>query len=139
MLVIFFFGGLFLLYDSYSSYASTSQFLSTAAESEGHVIRLNEVSVTDSEGTNSVVYEPVIRFQEQSATEVEFVAPGSNPASFDVGDSVDVVYQPGDPQNSRLNSFSSLWFGSILSGIFGVLFCSVSLLLSFKSISMIGT
>lgn len=100
-------------------------------------MRLNEATPTNSERAGTIVYEPVIRFQDQSAMDVEFVAPGSNPASYDVGDSVDVVYQPGDPQNARINSFWSLWIGSIVSGIFGGMFFCASVLLIYSSISML--
>ena len=131
VMVIFFFGGMFLIFDGFASYQSTSMFLSTAAESQGQVIQLIEVAATDSERARTVVYEPLIRFPDQAETDVEFQWFGSNPAAFNVGDSVSVVYQPGEPQNARVNTFSDLWLRSIISAAFGVAFFWLSLLLGF--------
>ncbi|MAG55700.1 MAG: hypothetical protein CMJ83_05360 [Planctomycetes bacterium] len=41
------------------------------------------------------------------------------PFGPEAGDFVDVLYDPGDPENARVDGFMSLWFIPALLGVFG--------------------
>ena len=73
---------------------------------------------------DEAVFGPVVHFTSQNGEAVEFVSStGSNPPSYSRGERVEVLYQPEEPQNAKINSFFSLWGGPvILGGLGGVFF-----------------
>jgi hypothetical protein len=90
-------------------------FISQAATAEGTVTRLQQ-------GGNK--YRAVIDFTTSDGRDIEFISPvNSNPPEFEVEQKVRVYYKLDDPTGSaRPDSFISLWFWPILSGIFTVVF-----------------
>lgn len=57
----------------------------------------------------------------------------TSPPQFDVGDKVSVLYDPGDPQRCRIESFVTLWlFPTIFGGIGAVMLVVSSALLGLR-------
>ena len=46
----------------------------------------------------------------------------SNPPSFQVGQEIDVLYEPGNPNNARINKWMDLYFVPVLLGGLGLVF-----------------
>lgn len=67
-------------------------------------------------------YAPVIVFSTAEGTEVEFVSPLSVSERAPIGASVPVVYRQDNPRHARVNTFSHLWGGSLMSLILGLAF-----------------
>ena len=106
------FVGTFLLYKS------TNAFLVEAIKADGTVVDL-----VQSRSGNSFTYRPVIQFNNQNGEKIEFItSSGSNPPSHRKGEKVEVLYPPDEPQKARINTFFSLWGGSLILGILGVVF-----------------
>jgi Protein of unknown function (DUF3592) len=103
----------------------------------GHPLRAGDIfevctrvidlsSETDSEG--KVFVHPVVRFTTAEGRTVEFVsASGSSPASHSVGDRVEVLYDPDDPQDAQLSGFFDLWLWPIGFGVLAIGFGAFAL------------
>ena len=67
------------------------------------------------------MYRPQVRFTTERGRVIEFVGRvGSRPARYNVGEKVEVIYNPQDPEKAYLDQFSELWFKTILLFLFGV-------------------
>ena len=99
-------------------YLNTTRFLATAESAQGTVVDLKPSISGD-----STTYRPVVRFTSRKGEPVDFTSSvGSNPPSYSRGDKVEVVYQPGSPQQARINGFFSLWGGPLILGAMSVIF-----------------
>ena len=115
--------GLGVLYLCFYLYNDNRVFLATAKETDGEVVEL--ISKRDSDGTT---YRPRVRYRPQGGYDMFFESSvSSNPPAFDVGEKVKVLYEPGNPQSAKINSFMSLWFGVLISGVLGLIFSAVGL------------
>jgi hypothetical protein len=101
---------------------STRSFVERSRKANGAIVRLETVS--SSEGGTS--YRPVVSYKTAAGKNVEF---GSrilaDPAPYQPGDSVVVLYEPGQENRAEIQSFSGLWFGPTLAGSLGALFLAV--------------
>jgi hypothetical protein len=92
--------------------------IATAARADGIVTDL--IVDRDSDGET---YHPHVRFVTAKGEPVEFTSSvGSNPAGFDIGEHVTILYDPSDPQGARIDSFVQLWLVPIIVGVFGLVF-----------------
>ncbi|APB33072.1 hypothetical protein GlitD10_0758 [Gloeomargarita lithophora Alchichica-D10] len=129
------FGGIFagigsiFLALGFGFFQHTRSFLATAATTTGEVIALER-------RRSSNVYYPVVKFVGSDGEPVRFEGQvGSTPPAFRVGQMVEVLYNPAQPQSARIRSFMELWFGAtIFAGIGGVFFLigGVSLVSQFR-------
>lgn len=71
---------------------------------------------------------PRITYTDMNMTEHTFDSP-SRSNTWHVGQHVTVYYKTDDPSQARFGSFTSLWLGPLLCGIFGVVQLIVSLVL----------
>jgi len=109
-LILWFVGGIFALIGSLFAgigvlfWQNESEFKQTAMETKGTVVSVRS-SVTGSGSDRSTVYRPVVRFQlpNGQSKEVESTV-GTNPPRFQVGDSVDVLYNPQNTSDARLKA-----------------------------------
>jgi hypothetical protein len=103
----------------------TYSFMQTASRAPGTVVEVTQYR--DSEGDN--VYSPVVEYTLPSGRTVRFEEDlRSSPPSHRVGDEVEVLYNPENPEEARINSVFNVWFGpGLLLGL-GVCFGSVAFL-----------
>src|ERR1700728_595686 len=124
ILGIFFALGVGLLIGSYFTVRHTRHFLQVAVSVPGVVVEniLRESSSSRNQGS-SWSYYPRVHFQTAENLQIDFVAgTGSNPPSYSVNEPVTVLYDPQQPYNASLNSFTSLWGATIALVILGVAF-----------------
>lgn len=104
----------------------TRIFIGKAQEVKGTVIRL--VWSPSSEGGGG--YSPVYQFRTISGQMIEKADNlSSNPPMFQEGQTIDVLYDPENPQNARIKKWMSLYFVSILLGGMGLIFGGVGVVL----------
>lgn len=100
--------------------ASRVMFLADAERTTGTVVALREDQrkpVSTFEEPEGVTFTPIVTFRDERGREHRFAsAGGSNPPSQDVGEQVEVVYDPDDPADAELAGFWSLWLGPLLLG-----------------------
>jgi hypothetical protein len=113
--------GVLMLVGAFFLWNSTRQFVARAVTTQGTVVDLAEKH--DSDG---VTYSPVVRFTTPAGGEITYTESFSgNPAPYDVGDSVEVLYSSDEPGKGRVKGFMSLWFGPVIVGGLGLLFTAV--------------
>lgn len=113
--------GVGMLSGAYATYSGTSSFVDRAVETDGTIVEL-----ILSRSSDSRAYYPVVVFQDASGREVEFQSnASSNPASYSLGTTVPVLYEPSAAEGARINSFFSLWGAAIIIGALGLVFTVV--------------
>jgi Protein of unknown function (DUF3592) len=98
----------------------TFRFLAGSERADGTVIDLRE-SYDSQDDTTS--YYPVVRFETAEGQPVRFESDVST--SDDVGDTVEVFYDPDDPNDAKLAGFFNLWGLSLIFGALGAVFTGV--------------
>jgi hypothetical protein len=117
------FFGVGLLVACTATFVHTERFVAGAERATGTVIDLSRE--TDSEGT--VTFNPVVRFTTADGRTVQFVSSSGSSSPAEVGDSVDVLYDPDDPRDAQLSGFFDLWLFPLVFGGLGIAFTTVGL------------
>jgi len=113
-------GGLLLL-GALLLWNSTRQFVSRAHTVPGTVVDL--IEQRDSDG---VTYSPKVQFTTPAGREITYVESFSgNPAPYDVGERVEVLYSTDKPGKGRIKGFMSLWMGPLILGGIGFVFAAI--------------
>ena len=103
-----------------SCYNRAASFRKTAVEAQGAVIGLREGLSTGAHGESSTVYYPIIRFADKAGQDhTLYSSSGSDPPAYEVGERVSVLYDPANPKEAKVNSFTGLWLWPLLLGIIG--------------------
>ena len=96
---------------------STKSFLNKAEKARGTVLEIVERRTSD--GT---MYYPVYSFADVYGTEHKIYSKsGSYPPQYEVGDSISIFYDPENPKEIKMDSFVSLWMGTIVAGVLGII------------------
>ncbi len=113
-----------------SCYNRAVNFKKTAVEAQGTVVELKEGA---GGGTDShPIYYPIIRFADKARQDhTLYSSSGSYPPAYEVGERVSVLYDPMNPKEAKVNSFSDLWLWPLLLGIMGALDLFTGLILFF--------
>ena len=74
------------------------------------------VVAVSGKGCSSVTFYP------RQGERVTFSSQVCSRPGYDVGDSVELFYDPSEPQNAHIDSFVQNWFVSLILGGFGLLF-----------------
>lgn len=98
----------------------TMAFLNSAIEAQGIVSSL--------ESSNGEYYYPQVTYRTQHGAQFTFTGNmGSNPAYYDVGDKVAVLYNPTNVYDARINGRFSLWGTALVLCIVGAVFIATAL------------
>ncbi len=110
--------GLCMLIGAFLLYKNTSDFVSTATVAIGEVVDF-ETHRSD----NSTMYSPVVVFQAKDNSTHKFVSSvSSNPAGYEIGEKVEVLYRVQFPQEAQINRVFSLYFAPIFLSFMGGVF-----------------
>lgn len=71
---------------------------------------------------------PSIAFSTGQGERVTFSGQVCSRPGYDVGESVELLYDPLEPQNAHIDGFTQNWFVSLLLGSFGLIFLAAGLL-----------
>jgi hypothetical protein len=131
--------GVVMAFFGWRDYAATRTFLAGAEHANGSVVELVQRTSTDSDGNTNTYYYPVVEFTTAGGQAVRYQSStGSSRTSQQVGDVVDMVYAPENPQNARINTFMDIWFlPAMLLGM-GVIFALAGVAAFFNSIALIA-
>lgn len=120
-------GPIFLLVSAGSA-IHRIEFLRHSVRTTGTVVQL--LRQTDGHGSN--MYTPVFEFRDRRGNTYDTTASiSSNPPMYLVGQTIPVLYEPGQPQTAMPDSFWILWFFSVLFFTFGIALIGSSLLLRY--------
>ncbi|MCX6078546.1 MAG: DUF3592 domain-containing protein [Chloroflexi bacterium] len=88
---------------------------------KGVVVSLERRSSTSSDHSSGFMFYPVIEFRTASGENVQFESDfGSMPASFSVGQSVKVAYDPANPDKAEIDSAVSRYLVTTILGFMGL-------------------
>ncbi|BAY63050.1 hypothetical protein NIES22_31270 [Calothrix brevissima NIES-22] len=98
---------------------NTRSFMASSIQTQGTVVDVVRRSSRDNKGRISYFYYPVVKFTPASGEETIFESDtGSNPPSYSQGQSINILYNPQQPNAARENSWFTLWgFPAIFTGI----------------------
>jgi len=117
--------GLVLCAVAWLLHHNTASFIASASRTQGEVMRL--LYVESSKRNESGTWKPLVRFKAPSGEIVEFApSSSSSPPAYEVGETVDVFFDPNDPQDAMLDGFFSLWGGAAITGGLGLVFLLVT-------------
>ena len=107
----------------------TLVFLNRSEVAAGTVIRLDDEGLADRR-SGARMTRPIIRFATASGARIEFAHRfASTPPAFDVGERVQVRYDPAAPASARIDSPVSLWLLPSLFGGLSASFGTVAIIL----------
>lgn len=111
------------------SFNKTGNFLEDAVKVSGSVVELAPRDSGDGK-----MYYPVFSFEDlYGHARLLYSGCGSYPPKYDIGDTVSILYNPNNPKEARIDSFMSLWVGSIIGGILGGPIAFMGILLLFAA------
>jgi hypothetical protein len=85
------------------------------------------VELASVQGRRGYIYCPVVEFTISSGQTIQFTSDfGSRPAGHRVGQTVNVRYDPADPQKAEIESTLSTWFAPGILIFMGVIACCLS-------------
>ena len=110
-------GGWFLLAGDSLDVLQTSWYLQTNGETVAGVIADMEEETSPIPGNNTV-YRLVVDYIVDGTTyTVKSYSAYGALATYNVGDSIDVIYDPDDPQNAQVDIFMERWLNPLLSSL----------------------
>ena len=105
------------LYEAYKSNLEISDFICT----NGTVVGNSYVKVTK-DGDVSALYLPEVDFFLPTGEKIHFTDTiGSLPPDYKVGTRLDVIYEPANPHNARVNSWKRIWLAPLILMSVGLL------------------
>ncbi|MCS6782915.1 MAG: DUF3592 domain-containing protein [Gloeomargarita sp. SKYBB_i_bin120] len=122
----------------------TWQFLQGAVKTRGEVVDIERrwsrrtEDIDDrrraSRYSYSLSYYPVVEYSLPNGRRVRFTAKvGSDPPRYRLGQIVEVLYNPNDPFDARIDNFLELWLGPLFWGGFGLFFLVMGLVAPVRS------
>lgn len=116
-------GGLFLVISLGFTY-HTRNFVARAETATGQVVALEYRRSRDThDGSTSYLYYPVVEFALADGQQIRFESQvGSSWPRFRVGQAVEVLYDPRNPQKAQINRFWELWLFPVVFGGLGAVF-----------------
>lgn len=97
----------------------TLVFLNRAVPDVGEIVEL----VERKNFSRDTLYAPVFTFRDNTGeTHTVFSSIARAIPAGDVGDTIPILYDPGNPKNAEVNNFISIWGLSIIFGSLGVVF-----------------
>ncbi|MFN3491863.1 MAG: DUF3592 domain-containing protein [Anaerolineales bacterium] len=107
-------------------FVRTRVFINNAQEVKGTVIRMVWSPGSDGGGG----YSPVYQFKTIEGRLIEKQDNlSSNPPMFKEGQTIDVLYEPANPENARIKKWMSLYFVSLLLGGMGLIFGGIGVVM----------
>jgi hypothetical protein len=126
--VIFVLAGLALLGFGVPEYARTRDFIEKASPAQGTITEVIPRTTRSRKGTASTSYYYRVTYATGYGAAIEFVN-GEETASpeFRPGETVPVLFDPGEPSKAAIDSFALLWFDCALLNVLGGFFLATGL------------
>ena len=116
--------GCILLYFGAYFYNKNNRLKSTGIVTKGTILRFETLRTSSTDKDKLVV--PVVGFHTADGREITFEGTMDNTAKLtqhhSTGDRVEVVYNPENPSNAKINTFAEFWFAPLLLWFIGVVF-----------------
>ena len=82
----------------------------------------------DDNGNTTTMFTPVFEYEFKGKAYTHVSTTSSSSKDYEIGEKIDVLVNPDDPQDVLINSFMGKWFLPLLLGIMGALFTGIGYL-----------
>lgn len=111
--------GAVMIFFGFRKFNDSRGFKATASSAEGTVTGFEMYDAPGIDPREDIHY-AMVRFTPEGGEAVEFRGPSRDgPVRLDEGDTVDVLYDPEDPTDARVDSFMGLWFAATMLWVVG--------------------
>lgn len=118
-------------------YIRTLLFIRTAQHAKGTVIEMVYRRKNTRSGGKGGGYLPVYQFKTLDGKKITAKdSLSSNPPRFQVGQQVDVLYNPNNPHDARINQWLNLYFVPVLLGGLGLLFGGMGIIIVLSKVGL---
>jgi len=101
---------------------SVKKFNDSAVKTSGTVIDLIAKG-----GSKSTTYSPVVTYNDKAGVKHRYVSNvSSSPAGYNIGDQVEIYYNPNDPDDAKIAGWRE-YFGALITGLFALVFGLIGL------------
>ncbi len=104
-------------------------FQKTALRVQGTVVGMQKKISKDSDSSSTrISYSPIVDYTDlQNQSHQLESNSSSNPPSYEIGEKVEVLYQPGKAGSAQIDSWIDNWLGPVIIGGFGGIFSVIGL------------
>ena len=121
--IIFVLAGLIMLMIGIFLISTTFLFMNNAIKTKATIIDLVDI------GRDGGGLAPVFLFENEGGAFIKIESNTSSPIeTFEVGDTIEIFYDPNNPYNAKINSFVQLWFIPTFLSLLGILFVILTLI-----------
>jgi hypothetical protein len=101
---------------------SNNQFEKRAKHVKGKVIDYSSYDSRDDDGDYTTMYSPVFEYEFKGKTYTYTSSTGSSGKDYKIGERVEVLVDPENPEEVLVNSFIEKWLVALILGIMGLAF-----------------
>jgi predicted permease len=123
---IFLIAGLCVLFGGFVSWYRTRNFLTRCVKTKGVVVSHDHQTSDDEEGKTTSSF-PIFRF-EHPITGMEYTVRSKVSGLMQEGQEIEIIYDPENPKNAKINNLSHTWMIPIIVNILGVFFSFLGIL-----------
>lgn len=123
-LLFFCIGLFFLIFCGYCA-RENILFNNVAKKTTGEVVQNTPSEYRSSNGTRSVVYYSAFKYKVDEKTFYLKSNVASYPPQFEIGEIVNILFDPSDPKNAKVDDVLDVWFTTAIFAILGVIFSSI--------------
>jgi hypothetical protein len=117
---IFLIAGLCVLFGGFVSWYQTRNFLASCVKTNGVVVSHDYQTSDDEEGKTTSLF-PIFRFK-HPITGTEYTVRSNVSGFMQEGQEIEIIYDPENPKNAKINNLSHTWMIPIIVNILGVFF-----------------
>ncbi len=103
------------------------QFEKNAVTVKGTVVEFQSY-ISNNDNSSTTMYTPVFEYEYKGKKYTYVSTSGSNVKEYEVGERIDILVDPENPDDVLVNSFMEKWFVSVLLGFMGTLFTGLGYL-----------
>ncbi len=128
--IIFFLIGLGLSVSGVFSIFKVRRQVADSVKTAGTVFGFGKIM-----GKSGYIYCPQVAFTDAKGRQIKFQSEvGSQPPAYNIGQKVQIIYQPNNPQKAEIDSVMSLWFVPGCTSALGLAFTFLGFVLFFVGI-----
>lgn len=119
--VIFMVSGIAMIFVGWNLYSEQQKLLSWGIEAEGQIIGFQRLKV-EHENRLRDNFVPIVEFRLESGKMVTFMGAVAERfwSNYQMGKAVIVVYDPGFPEDARINELAEIWFAPAMLFLIGL-------------------
>ncbi|MCD4779841.1 MAG: DUF3592 domain-containing protein [Candidatus Omnitrophica bacterium] len=114
-------------------YLKTKKFIDDSFSTSGIISEIEKESRKTRAGTTKITYYVIYTFLTKNGEEIKGKSSvPRGPSDFKISDQITILYDPDNPNNSKMNTFSDLWMDSFCLNLLGIFLIISSVVVSIQ-------